>query len=67
VQRVEVTVAGTDGVQLETGETSPEAGGTGRWVYLGASTIPTGTNVRISVTSADRPGTEAVMDKDKTL
>jgi hypothetical protein len=67
VERVQVTVAGTDGAQLETGEASPEAGGTGRWVYLGASTIPTGTNVRISVTSTDRPGSIATIDSDKSL
>jgi len=67
IQRVQVAVAGTDGAQLEAGEASLEAGGTGRWVYRAGSTIPTGTDVRISVTSTDRPGSAATMDTDKKL
>lgn len=67
VAQVRVSVAGTDGTQLEAGEAALESGGTGRWVYRAGSTIPTGTSVRISVTSTDRPGGAAVKDAQKDL
>ena len=67
VTRVHVSITSPDGTQLESGDAALELGGTGRWVYLGSSSIPAGTDVRISVTVTDKPGSTAVMDTEKRV
>ena len=67
IERVTVNIADVNGAQLEAVEAALEVNGSGRWAYIGAGTVPAGTNVRISVTVKDRPGSAVVMDTDKTL
>ena len=67
IEKVTVNISDVNGAQLEAGEAVLEANGSGRWVYAATSTIPTGTDVRISVTAKDRPGSAVVLDTDKSL
>jgi hypothetical protein len=65
IDRVTVHISDVDGAQLEGGDASLEPDG--RWVYAATGTVSAGTNVRITVTATDRPGSTAVKDADKSL
>jgi hypothetical protein len=65
IDAVAVTIADVNGAQLEAGPAALEPNG--RWVYHASGTVPAGTNVRISVTVTDRPGSATVRDTNKTL
>ena len=56
VTSVLVTIADTDGTEIESGAaTAPDADG-GHWVYTATADVATGTTVRIGVVATDRPG-----------
>lgn len=65
IDKVAVSISDVDGAQLEAGDAALEP--SGRWVYAATSTVPAGTNVRISVTVTDRPGSAVIKNTDKTL
>lgn len=67
VQSVRVIITENGGTELELGEATIEAGGTGRWKYTGKTTIPAGTSIRIQVMVKDRPGNVTNKEQTKVL
>lgn len=65
IDRVTVNISDVNGTQLENGDAALDPNG--RWVYAATSTVPAGTDVRITVTATDRPGSATVRDTDKSL
>ncbi|MBL8080249.1 MAG: hypothetical protein JNM55_19925 [Anaerolineales bacterium] len=65
IDRVTVNISDVNGAQLENGDAALDPNG--RWVYAATSTVPAGTDVRITVTATDRPGSAVVRDTDKSL
>jgi hypothetical protein len=65
IDKVTVNIADVNGAQLESGDAALEPNG--RWSYHASSTVPAGTDVRITVTVTDRPGSATVRDTNKTL
>ena len=52
---------------IESGNAVETAPGSGLWLYTATAAMPAGTNVRINVVAADRPGGTAVDSKIKTI
>jgi hypothetical protein len=67
VSAVNVALSNAAGDPLESGQATESPPKSGRWVYTATTAVATGTQVRINVTVADRPGGTGSSESEKAV
>ena len=67
VSAVNVVLTKADGSSIESGAALESPAKSGRWVYAATAAVPTGTQVRITVTATDRPGGTDSSESEKAI
>lgn len=62
---VTVAIANASGQAIEDGPATETPAKSGRWVYTAKQAVPTGTQVRVTVTAEDRPGHTGTKEASK--
>jgi hypothetical protein len=67
VESVDVAIMNTNGDLIESGAAVESPEDSGRWIYTATTAVDPGTDVRIAVTAADRPGSLTTGEEEKSL